>query len=158
MKSRQRRVQGPEGPVPRKQGATTNTGTKAAQRCSRADNAATPFARRLFGSAVTGFQPRNSGNAGEDGTGGPPAAPGGARERLSWRTTAVSVGSVGSPICIGMLHPLLGELVAAIEVMVILGTIATALFGSEILSERAFRLLRWISNRPEPPSPPARQV
>jgi hypothetical protein len=83
-----------------------------------------------------------------------PAASRIVRERLSWRMLAMSAGSIGSPICIGVLHPLLGELVAAIEVAVMLTVIGTALFASELLSERAFRLLRWIANRPEPPSPP----
>jgi hypothetical protein len=36
---------------------------------------------------------------------------------------------------------------------VILTVLGTALFGSETLSERAFRLLRWMGNRPEPPGP-----
>ena len=31
----------------------------------------------------------------------------------------------------------------------------TALFGSRALSERTFRLLRWIANRPEPDGPAA---
>jgi hypothetical protein len=34
-----------------------------------------------------------------------------------------------------------------------LTVIGTALFGSQELSERAFRLLRWIANRPEPTAP-----
>ena len=33
--------------------------------------------------------------------------------------------------------------------------IATALFGSATTSDRAFRLLRWFANRPEPKVPPA---
>jgi hypothetical protein len=53
-----------------------------------------------------------------------------------------------------MLHPLLGTAIAGIEVVVVLTIIATALFGSRALSERAFRLLRWFGNRPEPPGPP----
>ena len=36
---------------------------------------------------------------------------------------------------------------------VALTVIAVALFGSQALSERAFRLLRWFGNRPEPPAP-----
>jgi hypothetical protein len=31
--------------------------------------------------------------------------------------------------------------------------IAVALFGSKILSERAFRVLRWFGTGPEPPAP-----
>lgn len=106
---------------------------------------------------MTDLRPQDPGAAGEGETQIPSAVPGTVRERLSWRTKAVSVGSVGSPICIGILHPLVGELVAAIEVMAILAILGTALFGSEILSERAFRLLRWIANRSEPPSPPGRR-
>jgi hypothetical protein len=54
---------------------------------------------------------------------------------------------------IGMLSPLLGEVIAITEVVVALTVIAAALFGSQALSERAFRLLRWFGNRPEPPAP-----
>jgi hypothetical protein len=54
---------------------------------------------------------------------------------------------------IGMLHPLLGEVIAITEIVVALTVIAVALFGSKTLSERAFRLLRWFGNRPEPPAP-----
>ena len=52
-----------------------------------------------------------------------------------------------------MLHPLLGEVIAITEVVVALTVIAVALFGSKALSERAFRLLRWFGNRPEPSAP-----
>ncbi len=52
-----------------------------------------------------------------------------------------------------MLHPLLGQVIAVTEMVVALIVIAVALFGSETLSERAFRLLRWFGNRPEPPAP-----
>jgi len=54
---------------------------------------------------------------------------------------------------IGQLHPLLGEVIAIAEIVVVLTVIAVALFGSKTLSERAFRLLRWFANRPEPPAP-----
>ena len=57
---------------------------------------------------------------------------------------------------IGVLHPMLGEAIAVIEVVVVLAIIGTALFGSPALSERAFRLLRWSGNRPEPPGPAPR--
>jgi hypothetical protein len=54
---------------------------------------------------------------------------------------------------IGLLHPLFGEVIATTEIVVALTVIAVALFGSQALSERAFRLLRWFANRPEPPAP-----
>jgi hypothetical protein len=40
-----------------------------------------------------------------------------------------------------------------VGLVVALTVIAVALFGSQALSERAFRLLRWFGNRPEPPAP-----
>jgi hypothetical protein len=43
--------------------------------------------------------------------------------------------------------------IAITETAVVLTVIAVALFGSKILSERAFRLLRWFGNYPEPPAP-----
>ena len=46
-----------------------------------------------------------------------------------------------------MLHPLLGEIIAITEIVVALTVIAVALFGSKVLSERAFRFLRWFGNR-----------
>ena len=61
--------------------------------------------------------------------------------------------SLGAPVGIGVLHPLLGELIATVDVVVVLTIIGTALFGSQALSERAFRLLRWIGNRSEPLRP-----
>jgi hypothetical protein len=64
------------------------------------------------------------------------------------------LASVGAPAGIAAVRPLFGEVIAAIEVAVMLVIIGTALFGSQALSERAFRLLRWIGNRPEPPEPP----
>jgi hypothetical protein len=76
----------------------------------------------------------------------PPSSP-------PWRAVGVGVASLGTPVGIAILHPMLGEIIAAIEVMMMLTIIGTALFGSPALSERAFRLLRWIGNRPEPPSP-----
>jgi hypothetical protein len=54
---------------------------------------------------------------------------------------------------IAMLHPLLGEVIAITEIVVALTVIAVALFGSQALSERAFRLLRWVGNRSEPAAP-----
>jgi hypothetical protein len=54
---------------------------------------------------------------------------------------------------IGILDSLLGEIIAIAEVLMAITVIAVALFGSKILSERAFRLLRWFGNRAEPPAP-----
>jgi hypothetical protein len=75
------------------------------------------------------------------------------RERLPWRTVGTGVVSLGTPAVIWVLCPVLGEVIAAIEVVVMLMIIGTALFGSPALSERAFRLLSLFGNRPEPPGP-----
>jgi uncharacterized membrane protein len=75
------------------------------------------------------------------------------RERVPWRPALVGAASLGTPAGIGMLHLLLGEVIVVIEIVVVLTVIAVALFGSQARSERAFRLLRWFGNRPEPPGP-----
>jgi hypothetical protein len=74
-------------------------------------------------------------------------------ERVPWRSVGTGVVSLGAPTGIAALHPLLGGVIASVELVVILTIIGTALFGSQVLSDRAFRLLRWIGNRPEPPGP-----
>jgi hypothetical protein len=83
-----------------------------------------------------------------------PSAPPEIPERVPWRAIGAGMASLGTPAGIGMLHPMLGELIATIEVVVVFTIIGTALFGSATLSERAFRLMRWIGNQPEPPAPP----
>lgn len=83
-----------------------------------------------------------------------PRRPSAGRER-GWHLLAVSTGSLVPPICLGVLHPVAGEVFAGVELAVLLVIIGTALFGSRVLSERAFRLLRWLGNRPEPPAPPS---
>jgi hypothetical protein len=77
---------------------------------------------------------------------------------VPWRTAGIGLTSLGAPIGIGVADPLLGQIAIAIELAVALTIIGTALFGSQALSERAFRLLRWIANRPEPPGPAAPAV
>jgi hypothetical protein len=64
---------------------------------------------------------------------------------------SAGAASLGTPIGLGILHPVLGEVLAVIEIVIVLTIIGTALFGNMVLRERAFRLLRWLGNRPEPP-------
>ena len=73
--------------------------------------------------------------------------------RVPWRTAGIGLTSLGTPIGIGLADPLFGGVTLVIELAITLTIISTALFGSQALSERAFRLLRWIANRPEPPGP-----
>ena len=94
--------------------------------------------------------------SGRDDSGEPVSSPVAAslpvRERVPWRPAVTGAASLGSAVGIGVLHPLLGEVIAITEIAVVLTVIAVALFGSQALSERAVRLLRWFGNRPEPPA------
>ena len=76
---------------------------------------------------------------------------------IPWRSAVAGVAGIGAPATLFMLHPLLGGIVALVELTVVLTIFGTALYGSETLSQRAFRLLRWMVNRPEPPTPEAVQ-
>jgi len=71
----------------------------------------------------------------------------------SLRPVVATLAAAGTPVAGGVLHPILGEIVLLVELVVVLTLVGTALFGNLDLSERAFRLLRWIGNRPEPPAP-----
>lgn len=73
--------------------------------------------------------------------------------RVPWWPAGTAAASLVAPAGLGMIQPVTGEVIGGIEVLVVLTIIATALFGSQALSERAFRLLRWFGNRPEPPAP-----
>jgi hypothetical protein len=82
-------------------------------------------------------------------------SPASARDRMPWRPVSVGAIGIGTPLGAAALHPEFGEIVAIIELFVMLAVIGTALFGSQALSERAFRLLRWFANKPEPKAPAA---
>jgi hypothetical protein len=77
-------------------------------------------------------------------------------QRVSFQSVGTSVVSAGVPTAIGIVHPLIGVGMAIVELAVALTVLGTALFASPELSERAFRLLRWIAARPEPPAPLSR--
>ena len=72
-----------------------------------------------------------------------------------WRSLGIGIGAVGAPAITSCLHPLLGLslfVAQAITLMIIFGA---ALFGTRTVSDRAFRLLRWLAARPEPTAPPS---
>ena len=78
------------------------------------------------------------------------------RPAAGWKLGAAA-GTLGIEGATGYLSPSLGAVMAAADVivplaiaMVLLGAI---LLGSKETCERAFRLLRWLANRPEPPAP-----
>ena len=94
-----------------------------------------------------------TGVLGSDPTGSTVGAALATRGRVPWRSVGAGATTLGTPVALGVLHPMLGEAIAVVEIVVVLTIIVTALFGSQALSERAFRLLRWSGNRPEPPGP-----
>lgn len=79
---------------------------------------------------------------------------------LRGRILGTGVGVLGSEGVAGILHPALGEALAAADVAVSLAIVmvllAAVLRGSDQTCDRVFRLLRWITNRPEPAAPKAR--
>ena len=82
--------------------------------------------------------------------------------RLPWRALGLCSPAVGGIAAVYDPHPLAGLViviggvsVAVIVIATAVIVIATALFGSATTSDRAFRLLRWFANRPEPKVPPA---
>ena len=66
--------------------------------------------------------------------------------RMPWRPVGAASISLGAPAGVALLHPMLGEALVAIEIIVAVTILATALFGNATLSDRAFRLLNWFRN------------
>jgi hypothetical protein len=75
------------------------------------------------------------------------------RFQASWRSLGIGVGAIGTPVAAGCLHPLLGLSLFAPQAAMLMIIFGAALFGSKTISERAFRLLRWLAGRPEPAGP-----
>jgi hypothetical protein len=71
------------------------------------------------------------------------------------RALGAGVVGVGVPVSATMAHPALGCLVVSVELLALLVIMWAALYGAVETSERAFRLLRWLRNSPEP-EPPAK--
>jgi len=88
-----------------------------------------------------------------------PPAPKSRQRRVSMARAAVAgLGALAPPGATFAFHPMFAAVFVTIEVAVAPVVIFTALFGSETISERAFRLLRWVANRPEPAAPPQRRL
>ena len=71
--------------------------------------------------------------------------------------TRRGAGIVGGESVTGILHPALGAVWAAADIIgplaIALILLAAILLGSDQTCERVFRLLRWAANRPEPKAP-----
>jgi hypothetical protein len=91
----------------------------------------------------------------EADTGQPAPAP--ARPTAARRVLGAGAGVLGGEGVAAYLHPALGEALAAADVIIPLAIALVLLIailrGSSQTCERAFRLLRWIANRAEPPAP-----
>jgi hypothetical protein len=80
---------------------------------------------------------------------------------MPWRSLGIGASVVGTPFGISYLHPTMALILTASEVAMFVIVIAAALFGTSIVSERAFRLLDWLAGKsratvlPSSASPPA---
>jgi hypothetical protein len=74
----------------------------------------------------------------------------------SGRAAALTSVAAAVPAAAWAVHPALSAVLTGLEAAAGLTVMATALFGSDRLSERAFRLLWWIADRPEPNAPAGR--
>jgi hypothetical protein len=83
----------------------------------------------------------------------------GDRAPVPWRALAAGAGVAGGESAAILVRPGLGEVVAATDVIgplaIALILLAVILFAPDRVVERAFRLLRWAANRPEPAAPPS---
>ena len=87
-----------------------------------------------------------------------PSTPGpGGRPGAPWRAIGTGAGVLGGESVACYLHPVLGAVLAAADTLVPLAIglilLIAILRGSAETCERVFRLLRWITNRPEPRAP-----
>jgi hypothetical protein len=71
----------------------------------------------------------------------------------SVRPLAILGGAVATPAGVALADPIMAQALAVAEGGLLTVILASALFGSARVSERAFRLLRWMANRPEPEAP-----
>jgi hypothetical protein len=84
----------------------------------------------------------------------PPAgSPRHAFTQLPWRALGLGTSTVGGATAVYCSYPLVGVAIVICAIVVAVIVIATALYGSPVTSGRAFRLLRWLANRPEPDAP-----
>jgi hypothetical protein len=76
---------------------------------------------------------------------------------VPWRALGTGVGVLCGEGIAALRHPVLGQVLVAIDVIapavVALVLLSAILRGSTQTCERVFRLLRWVANRPEPEGP-----
>jgi hypothetical protein len=76
---------------------------------------------------------------------------------VPWRLLGLGTGVLGGEGATMWLHPIIGEAMVATDLAIptVVGLIllVAILRGDDVTCARAFRLLRWIANRPEPRGP-----
>jgi hypothetical protein len=77
------------------------------------------------------------------------------RAQAPWRSFRIGVSIIGAPAAISYIHPTLGLSLFITQAVTLMIVFAAALFGTQTISDRAFRLLRWLASRPEPAAPPS---
>ena len=75
------------------------------------------------------------------------------RGRFMPRPAGLGLGAIGLPASGEYLNPMVGQVLAIAEIITLLVVVSAALFGARHVSERAFRLLRWCADHPEPRAP-----
>lgn len=75
------------------------------------------------------------------------------RRTSAARTAAASLSALVPPGALSVIHPAFAIALIFIEFGLCIAVVGTALYGSNTVSERAFRLLRWVANKPEPAAP-----
>ncbi|RBQ16525.1 hypothetical protein DP939_29855 [Spongiactinospora rosea] len=73
------------------------------------------------------------------------------------RVAGTGAAVLGAPAAAWLADPRLGVLVSGAGLALVVIIALAALFGSHRISERAFRLLRWITGRAEPRAPAPRK-
>jgi hypothetical protein len=77
------------------------------------------------------------------------------RFQAPWRSVGIGVGAIGTPAITTFLQPSLGAILFAVPSVTLVIIFGAALFGTPTVSDRAFRLLRWLAGRPEPTASPS---
>jgi hypothetical protein len=82
----------------------------------------------------------------------------GKRPRRKANTVATLIstraGTFAMPLAATAFRPALGMAMLAAELLFAFILSEIAVYGTQERADRVFRLLRWASNRPEPPAPP----
>jgi hypothetical protein len=75
----------------------------------------------------------------------------------AWWKLGAGACALGADGAVSYMHPWVGVVLAVTDTVVpaiiVLGLVATIVWGGDAKCDRVFRLLRWIGDRPEQPEP-----